>query len=208
MRNLDRQRRMSEAVKAQRRCMACHSQHDKYEMLRLVCDESGRVWPDVLQKAPGRGAYVCWDNTCLSRLRDRHLHAAWKDRDIMSGQTAKLPERSAVALSGLCRQYVQRQRHGLRIGRNAVMHRMWDRTPVLIVLAEDAGIALRRQLLEAGARRSEAGLATDFLAFGDSALLGELVEREKVSVLAVDDTPLNKKLRQYCMWYRQLKKTE
>jgi len=176
-------------------------------MLRMVCDEEGLIWPDMLQKAPGRGAYVCWGE-CLSRLHDKQLHAAWKGRSFGADQADELRRRSAVALLRLCRQYVRRGRRRVSIGRDAVMHRMWGQTPVLIVLAQDAGEALKRQIREACAKREGAGLKVVCISFGGSALLGELLEREKVSVLAMDETPANEKWRQYCMWYELLQKTE
>jgi len=173
-------------------------------MLRLVCGEAGQVWPDVLQKAPGRGAYLCWNVDCLGRLRDGNLHAAWKNRDIAPGQTAELSRRSAVALLRLCRQYVHRQRPGLKVGRDAVMHRMWNQMPVFILLAGDAGDALKRQVREACVRRIDNGLKTVLIFFAGSAVLGGILKRGKVSVLAVDDTPANEKLRQCCARYERL----
>ena len=170
----------------------------------MVCDEEGSVWPDVLQKAPGRGAYVCWGK-CLSRLSGKQLHAAWKDRLVGADQADELCRRSVVALLRLCRQYVHR---GVSIGRDAVMHRMWAHAPVLVVLARDAGEALKRQISEACAKREGAGLKVTCVPFDGSSLLGELLEREKVSVLAIDKTSANEKWLQYCMWYEQLQKTE
>lgn len=172
-------------------------------MLRLVCDEEGQVWPDVLRKAPGRGAYVCGE--CLQqRLHDKHLRAAWKGRVSGTGQADELRRRLAVALLHLCRQYVRRGRSCMNIGRDAVMHRMWGKTPMLVMLATDAGEALKRQIGDACARRECAGLKTVCSSFGDSALLAGFLEVDKLSVLAMDDTRASKKWRQYCMWYDQL----
>jgi len=194
-------------VEAQRRCIRCRQSRSKSDMMRLVCDEDGSVWPDVLQKAHGRGAYVCWGE-CLNYLQDRHLHAAWKGRKSGMDQADELRRRSAVALLRLCRQYVRRVRHSVNIGRDAVMHRMWVHTPMLIVLAMDAGEALKRQIRQACAKREGVGLKTVCSSFGNSALLGGFLEREKVSVLAMDDTPVSEKWLQYCIWYEQLLKTE
>jgi len=194
-------------VEAQRRCVSCRQSRSKSDMMRLVCDEEGSVWPDVLQKAPGRGAYVCWGE-CLNHLRDRHLRTAWKGRKSGMDQADELRRRSVVALLRLCRQYARRVRRGVNIGRDAVMHRMWVHTPMLIVLAMDAGEALKRQIRQACTKREGAGLKTACSSFGDSALLGGFLERDKVSVLAMDDTPVSEKWLQYCIWYEQLLKTE
>jgi len=187
--------------------MICRQPRNKGDMLRVVCDDSGQVWPDVLQKAPGRGAYVCWGE-CLHRLHDKRLHTAWRGRRPEKNQALELRRRSEVALLRLCRQYARRRRVGLSIGRDAVMHRIWDGAPLLVVLALDAGEALKRQILNACAKRESAGLRTTSVSFGNSALLGEFLERDRVSVLAVGDTPENEKWWQYCMWYEQLLKTE
>ena len=194
---------LTKLAEAQRRCIHCRQSRNKRDMMRLVCDEEDSVWPDVLQKAPGRGAYVCWGE-CLNHLQGKHLHAAWKNRASRMDQADELRQRSAVALLCLCRQYVRRRWRGVNIGRDAVMHRMWVHAPLLIVLAMDAGEALKRQILKACAKREDAGLKTTCGSFGDSTLLGEFLERNKVSVLAMDDTPASEKWLQYCMWYEQL----
>jgi len=194
-------------AKVQRRCVNCRQSRSKSDMMRLVCDEEGSVWPDVLQKAPGRGAYVCWGE-CLNHLQDRHLRAAWKGGKSGMDQADELRRRSAVALLRLCRQYVRRVRRGVNIGRDAVMHRMWAHAPMLVVLAMDAGEALKRQIRQACAKREGEGLKTACISFGNSSLLGGFLERNKVSVLAMDDTPVSEKWLQYGIWYEQLLKTE
>ena len=161
------------------------------------------MWPDILQKMPGRGAYVCRDG-CLNHLHDRHLRVAWKDGKSGADHVDELYRRLAVALLRLCRQYVRRGKRGMNIGRASVMHRMWKHAPVLIVLTQDAGGALKRQIREACARREDVGLKTACVSFGRSVLLGEFLERNKVSVLAMDDTPEHEKWWRYCMWYEKL----
>lgn len=192
----------------QRRCLVCRSQSGKPELLRLVVDDEGQVWPDVLQKAPGRGAYVCLHGKCLSRIQDRQLGRAWKDKAVAQGQAAMLRERAALAMLQLCRQSFRRLRSRLDIGRDAVMHRMWEKAPMLVLLACNAGAALRRQIEDACEKRQASGLKTTLVIFGDSATLGDIVERDIVSVLALDDSPACVSLRQYCLFYRQLRETE
>jgi len=192
----------------QRRCLVCRAQTGKSELLRLVVDDDGQVWPDVLQKAPGRGAYVCLPGECLSRLQDRHLARAWNDRALAHGQAAVLRERAALATLQLCRQSFRRLRSGLKVGRDAVMHRMWEKAPMLVLLARNAGEALRRQIEDACGKRQASGFNTTLVIFGDSATLGDIVERDIVSVLALDESPACVRLRHYCLWYGQLCETE
>ncbi|MDQ6965526.1 MAG: YlxR family protein [Mariprofundaceae bacterium] len=188
----------------QRSCMVCRIKADKAELLRLVVDDDGQVWPDVLQKAPGRGAYVCREGMCLSRVHDRQLERAWKGSVIAPGQAEMLRQRAIQARFQLCQQGFRRMRSALDIGRDAVMHRMWKKTPLLVLLASDAGAALARQVEDACGKRQAAGLKTTLVIFGDSATLGDIVERDIVSVLALDNSPSCASLRQYCLIYRQL----
>lgn len=193
---------------SQRSCLVCRRRADKAELLRLVSDADGQVWPDVLQKAPGRGAYVCWQGKCLSHMQQRQFGRAWKGQQIAEGQAALLRERAVQAVLQCCRQGLRRLHGGLAIGRDAVMHRMWDKAPMLVLLAGDAGGALRRQIEDACGKRQASGLKTTLVIFGDSATLGGLLERDVVSVLALDNLPRAESLRQYCLRYGQLRETE
>ncbi len=176
----------------ERRCICCRQSRAKGELLRLVCDNQGSVWPDLPQKAPGRGAYVCW-GTCLERLRDKALRAAWKGRAKGANLADELRQRLAVALWERCRQYVRPRKRSLCIGRDAVMRRLWQDAPVLVLLADDAGEALKRQIGDACARRSRAGRDVELHDAGPAAALARLLDREKVSVLAMDAVPASKK---------------
>jgi len=192
----------------QRSCLVCHQHADKAGLLRLVVDEDAQVWPDILQKAPGRGAYVCWQGKCLSHIHARQLARAWKGRAVADGQAALLLQRAGSAVLQLCRRALRRQRNRLDIGRDAVMHRMWGKAPMLLLLASDAGAALSRQIRDACGKRKTAGLKTALVIFADSAKLGDLVERDTVAVLALDDSPACASLRQCCLWYGQLGEME
>lgn len=192
----------------QRSCLVCRKQVDKGELLRLVVDDEGQVWPDVMQKAPGRGAYVCTPGPCLTRLHERQFERAWKGRVMAAGQVVLLRQRLQHAMLQLCRQGFRRLRSSLEIGRDAVMHRMWKKAPLLVLLAPDAGGALHRQIEDACGKRQAAGLKTTLVIFGDSATLSDIVERDIVSVLALDDSPACASLRHYCLVYGQLRETE
>ena len=47
--------------------MACHRVKAKRELIRVVRDADGRLSVDLRGKAPGRGAYLCPDDACLTR---------------------------------------------------------------------------------------------------------------------------------------------
>lgn len=173
--------------------------------MRLAVDDDGQVWPDVLQKAPGRGAYLCMRERCLSTLHEKQMKAAWRKRNIAPGQVAMLTERMTVALCAVCRQYLSQQRTSTEFGRDAVLRRMWREAPVLILLATDAGNALVRQIGEAVEKRRAAGSDAAMAPFPSSSLLGGVFGREDVSVAAVDRSPMAYKLLQFCTWYGRLK---
>jgi len=61
----------------QRTCVACHTVRAKRELVRIVRSPTGEVTVDLRGKAPGRGAYLDPDRSCLDRgLRDGGLAKA------------------------------------------------------------------------------------------------------------------------------------
>ena len=52
---------------AERTCIGCKTKHDQGELLRLVCGTTGEVMVDPTGRAPGRGAYVCYDARCFGK---------------------------------------------------------------------------------------------------------------------------------------------
>jgi predicted RNA-binding protein YlxR (DUF448 family) len=62
---------------ALRTCIGCRVVRPKFELVRLVRKADGRVGIDRSGAAPGRGAYVCPDRTCVEEAlkRGRLAHA-------------------------------------------------------------------------------------------------------------------------------------
>ena len=116
-------------------------------------------------------------------------------------QTCALPIfglRFNQLLSGMKRQAV--------IGRDAVMHQMWDRKPLLILFANDAGNALLRQVKDAVKKREDGKSSRTkvvMLAL-DVKSLGLALGREKVSVVAFLQGSPQEKLWQLCVWQQEL----
>ena len=48
-----------------RTCIGCRKKVTKWELVRLVRHESGRISVDESRKSPGRGAYVCPNPQCI-----------------------------------------------------------------------------------------------------------------------------------------------
>ena len=62
----------------QRMCASCRRHADKSFFLRVVRSADGAAVFDPTQVMPGRGAYLCPEETCLNRARktsllNRHL---------------------------------------------------------------------------------------------------------------------------------------
>ena len=56
-----------------RMCIACREMKPKSEMLRVVKNADGEIFPDPTGKAPGRGAYICSEGECLKKLTGKKL---------------------------------------------------------------------------------------------------------------------------------------
>ena len=56
-----------------RMCIDCRDMKPKQEMLRVVKNADGEIFPDPTGKAPGRGAYICDNGECLKKLMGKKL---------------------------------------------------------------------------------------------------------------------------------------
>lgn len=51
-----------------RKCLGCQERMPKRSLLRIVRSPQGEVLIDPTGKKPGRGAYICADNSCLEKV--------------------------------------------------------------------------------------------------------------------------------------------
>ena len=66
-------------ARPQRMCVVCRTMKDKTELIRVVRNKDGQFALDPSGKLPGRGAYVCREGDCVSRLEKvRGLERAFK----------------------------------------------------------------------------------------------------------------------------------
>ncbi len=190
-----------------RRCIACRQPYPKGDLLRLVADDSGAVWPDLKQQAQGRGAYLCLRPECLSRITDRRLGGLVKSLGARQVRWNELRARILERLDEAIARHLRRWRTAVRPGRDAVMRRIWNNAPLVILLATDAGEALKRQVREALDRRAAENAAWELIELPSGQDLARWLEREKLSVLALDDGPEHSRLKRYCIWYGCIKGT-
>lgn len=57
----------------QRMCIVCREMKEKKDMLRVVKDGSGKIFLDFSSKASGRGTYVCDNQECIKKLKQKRL---------------------------------------------------------------------------------------------------------------------------------------
>jgi len=174
-------------------------------MLRLVVDGEGQIWPDVGQKAPGRGTYLCMRAECLATMSDKRLQPMKAKFSVLLPQWQQLRERLLDVLDQYLVQGFSRLRVKTDIGRDAVMHRLWNNAPLLLFCAADAGEAVVRQIEDAAAKRKQAGHAVAVVDVESTVWLGRMFGRDCVAVAGLDVSPLANKMNQYCVWLRHLK---
>jgi predicted RNA-binding protein YlxR (DUF448 family) len=194
---------------AMRSCLSCRKSLPKREMLRLVLDDEGLFWPDLLQKAPGRGVYHCMSEACLSNTNDRRLQSLKAKFPLSFPQWDGLQQRIKAGLGQQLQQIFARLRVKAAVGRDAVMHRLWNNAPLLLLLAEDAGDAVARQVGDAMEKRRQAGHVSSVVSVPSRSWLGEMLGRECVAIAGFDADGRNsvtaKKMKQYCVWYGRIK---
>lgn len=61
----------------QRQCVGCREHKDKAQLVRVVRSPEGEISLDRKGKKPGRGAYLCPEESCLKRAaKSRALERA------------------------------------------------------------------------------------------------------------------------------------
>jgi len=174
-------------------------------MLRLVVDEQGEIWPDLLQKAPGRGVYLCMERACLQRLSDKRLGVLRQKKKIVLPQYTRLWARLEDGVQGMFVQQLLRCKPLMCVGRDAVMHQLWKDAPLLLMMVNEAGQALQRQVMNAVDKRTELGLKTIVLEDVPAAWLHDVFQRERVSVVSLPVSKQTGRLQRWCVWHRHLK---
>lgn len=109
-----------------RTCVGCRRKAPKQEMLRIVATKDGRVEIDPVGSMPGRGAYVCFADTCLSSLKVSRLEKALRI-NVSTG--------SVSLVSDVLKAIQMAASTGFRDSSSELMQRMRQSKPI-----EDRGI--------------------------------------------------------------------
>ena len=63
----------------QRMCVVCRKMQNKNDLIRIVKNADDKIFVDTTFKANGRGAYVCKNELCVSKLeKSKALLRAFK----------------------------------------------------------------------------------------------------------------------------------
>jgi predicted RNA-binding protein YlxR (DUF448 family) len=178
----------------------------KAMMLRLVVDDAGMLWPDVLAKATGRGSYLCMRKECLDKINDKRLNVLKKNWPVLQvPRWDDFREKLGGALKRLIQQQLHLMKARVSLGRDAVVQDLWKNEPRMLILSDQAGQALLRQMSTCVSKRDEAGLQTVALQDVPEEILIDVFGRSMISVLSMPDDGQVKKLKQYVVWYGRLK---
>jgi len=142
-------------------------------------------------------------------MNDRRLQSLKARFPLSFPQWDDLQQRIKDGLGQQLQQMFTHLRVTAAIGRDAVMHRLWNNAPLLLLLAEDAGDALVRQIGDAMEKRRQAGLVSSVISVPSRSWLGEMLGQECVAVAGIDangrSSAAAKKMKQYCVWYGRIK---
>ena len=85
-------------TKGLRTCVGCLQKFEPEMLVRVVVDPSDNVFVDRFHKAPGRGAYSCYDRQCLEKAeKNRGFQRALKAPQLTIG-AADLAEQTVLAM--------------------------------------------------------------------------------------------------------------
>jgi predicted RNA-binding protein YlxR (DUF448 family) len=83
-----------------RTCVACRTERQKRDLVRVVRAPDGNVMLDLSGRLPGRGAYLCADGSCWANaLRKRSIERAL-DVTLPAELAARLARGEAEAAGG------------------------------------------------------------------------------------------------------------
>ena len=68
--------------KPARTCIACNTQREKKDLLRIVRTPEGNIEADLTGKKNGRGAYICKSEECLDKAIKTKKLARTFEREI------------------------------------------------------------------------------------------------------------------------------
>ena len=123
----------------QRSCLGCREVKPKDDLLRFVLDPERVLFPDISRKLPGRGAYTCYNRSCLkTAINKRQFFRSFK------GEVTLLPADELISMitrlqeEGITSFISMANKAGKAVsGSDKVMDALRKGTVALLVLAGD-----------------------------------------------------------------------
>jgi hypothetical protein len=86
-----------------RTCVACRTERQKRDLVRVVRQPDGNVTLDLSGRLPGRGAYLCADGSCwTAAIRKRSIERAL-EVSLPAELAARLAQGGAAPMGGSSR---------------------------------------------------------------------------------------------------------
>jgi len=150
------------------------------------------------------------EEACIGVLSDKKLQILKRDFSPQLPQWLSLQQRMSDMLGLRIMQLMSAMKRRSAIGRDAVMHRLWEKDVPLVLFAADAGEALVRQVQDAVGKREEENRSSSqtkvLVSLLNAQALGLALGREKVSVVAFNRSNPVEKFQQLCVWQQRLVK--
>ena len=65
----------------QRKCMACNTKKNKYDLIRIVKNKNGEITVDKTGKKEGRGIYICQSIECLEKaIKSKRIEKSFETK--------------------------------------------------------------------------------------------------------------------------------
>lgn len=178
----------AETAAGQRRCLVTGAVQPREQLLRFVVDEAGQVWPDIMEKLPGRGVWVGCAAAQLEQAVRKNLFAKAFRRAVsvdpaLTATVGVQLRRQLLNILGLCRK------SGLTVhGLPQVQAAAQQRRLTLLLLATDAG--------QDGQDKLAAYFkAADIIQLLDSPSLGQALGRDQAVYVGLSPHRLTTALR-------------
>lgn len=126
----------------QRSCLGCREVKPKHELLRFVLDPESLPVPDIAGKLPGRGAYTCFNRTCLEHAVARRQFSRAFKGEATTPVAAELVALVQRLLTGrISATLAMANKAGKAVsGSDKVMESLRRGDPALLILATDIAV--------------------------------------------------------------------
>ena len=193
----------SSGHKAQRTCLGCRVVCDQDQVVRYVLSPQGEVLVDYRRKLPGRGAYTCFDLSCIAAaVRRNQFDRTFKGRvgrrpdegELIAALADQIRER-IVALLGMARKSAKAV-----AGSNLVLSALGGHGRIaFVLLAEDVSAGIADKVIGKAERMKVPCfrlLTKDFM--------GQVMGKGERSVVALASGPLAKAIMVELVRYKQI----